>query len=64
MQREALATLAGAAVAWPLAARGQESEKRGIVYLAVGTRASVEESMEVFRHELQVLGYSGEVEIR
>ena len=59
-----LMLLGSAAATWPLAARGQRSEKRGIAYLAVGTHASVDENLEALRQELRALGHGGDIEIR
>src|SRR5436190_760494 len=63
-RRELLGFLGSAAAIWPLAARGQQSEKRGVAYLGVGTPASIEASLEVLRHELSALGHGGDIEIR
>src|SRR5881275_318002 len=63
-RRELLAFLGSAAAIWPLAARGQQSEKRSVAYLGVGTPASIEASLEVLRHELRALGHGGDIEIR
>jgi putative ABC transport system substrate-binding protein len=58
MQRRAFITLLGSAAAWPLAARGQQSEKIArIGFLGATTPSGLERRVERFRAGLRDLGY-------
>ena len=56
MKRREFITFLSAAVAWPLAARAQQSKLRRLGFLW-DSPAVFPEAMEAFRHELRELGY-------
>jgi putative tryptophan/tyrosine transport system substrate-binding protein len=57
-RRELLATLGGAAAAWPLAARAQQPAKTArIGFLGADTQSGIESRLERFRAGLRDLGY-------
>src|SRR5207248_6593529 len=56
-RREALATLAGAAVAWPLAARAQQKAMPVIGYLSSGLPRSTASNVAAFHKGLGEAGY-------
>jgi putative ABC transport system substrate-binding protein len=56
-RRKFLATLGGAAAAWPLAARAQQSKMSVIGYLGPGSAAASASTLAVFRQSLAGAGY-------
>jgi putative tryptophan/tyrosine transport system substrate-binding protein len=57
-RREFITLVGGAAVAWPLAARGQPSPGRPLIaYLAGGKQAVVSDLVDAFRDGLRELGH-------
>src|SRR5215813_6253294 len=63
-RRDLIALLGSTAAIWPVAAPGQQSGKRGVAYLGVGTPASIEPNLEVLRQELGALGHGRDIEVR
>src|ERR1700716_2091505 len=56
-RREFMAMLGGAAAAWPLAARAQQSAMPVIGVLEVGTRSDIERALPSFRRGLREMGF-------
>jgi len=56
-RREVIALLGGAAVAWPLAARGQPTKLPTIGYLGGGTPATESQRIAAFSQQLRELGW-------
>jgi putative ABC transport system substrate-binding protein len=56
-RREVITLLGGAAAAWPLAARGQQSAVPLIGFLSTGTAQAVERDLASFRDSIRRLGY-------
>jgi putative tryptophan/tyrosine transport system substrate-binding protein len=56
-RRKFLATVGGAAVGWPLAARAQQSKMSVIGYLGPGSAAASASTLAVFRQSLAGAGY-------
>src|SRR5438874_8531841 len=56
-RRKFLATLGGAAVAWPLAARAQQPAMPGGGYLHIGSSAGSRDRIAAFHRGLKELGF-------
>jgi putative ABC transport system substrate-binding protein len=57
-RREFIALVGGAAIAWPLAARGQRSNPARLGYIWIGPRGSEHSTLDGFRQGMRELGYS------